>query len=1344
MVPEEQWLSMSDRIQILHVDDEEDFLEITQTFLGRLNESFEVETITSVPDAIEQIEIISYDCIISDYDMPTMSGLSFLEAVRKRDPDVPFILFTGKGSEEVASQAISEGVTDYLQKETGSEQFEVLANRIENIVDQYRAERRAEQQERLLTILRDVNQALVSATSVEEIEHRITEIIADASPYRFAWFGRYDKEHSRIVPKAIYGDTDLQFQPIRITSPDSDDLLSALDERDIKVVGEPSGILKRIEETAGTIDCQSLVVVPLDYQQETHGFIVAYTSDPELFDISEMSMLDEVAGDIAQALHAVTVRRELRKHETAVEAVPTGVFLLDEGATIDFVNERGAVLFGYEPAELIGESFQLLIDQGLVDADIIEWYVASLRELLSSSNPKNEAVTERTVNPEDGDPRKVEVHIRLRPFKDEFRGTVGVLRDVTERRAYEDIIKKIHAQATGLSECTTREEVYEKTLTAAEDLLAFDQAVISIESQDFLRVEATTEGVPIEDGTGFSIDEGVAGKTYRNQKSYLHNDAASVADAKPQTEVGSALSIPIGQWGVFQVIDQEPYSFDESDLELAQLLIRHTENMLSLLDREIEIENERDRFKALFENFPEPTLSYEFIDGKPYIKTVNEAFEQVFAWDEPTVSGKPVDDLLVPEDKQEEAEAIDAEVKAGKFVDTELKRRTATGERWFWFRNINMPASDRVDGYAIYTDITDRKQHQEALERERDRLSSLIEAIPEPIVLEVKRDGVPIIDRVNPAFEEIFGIDESIAMGRSLNELIVPEDKLTKAIEADERVMAGEDVSIETKRLTNEGLRDFILRSVPFGKVDAELERGSFTLYTDITERKQREATIQNERDLLAALFQAVPEPLIHVEHEGNDLLIRRVNDAFEEVFGFSEAEISGEMLDKFIVPPDELDVAAEINRKAIAGEQYVREVKRRTANGLRSFLLSTAQVGRRAGRVESVGTYVDITEQKQQAAELESQRQKIKGLYEAAIEIGASDVAEIVYEQIIHAAETILDYDLARVAVIEEDSLQTAITSRDLEQATDTAHPPIEGDGSVAAQVYRTGEAILIDDLRQSNQTSIEGPYLSAITVPIGDHGVFQAISEEIDAFSEDDLELVELFTAHAAEVLTRIDQTSKLEQRSEEIRRQNDRLERFASIVSHDLRNPLMVASGHIELAKDEVEHEMLEEVERAHNRMDAIIDNLLDFAKTGHDSVDLERVQLKESIKNCWTSVGSRTADLTVDIDHDIQADSELIKHLLENLLVNAVDHGGQEVSIHCGALEDGFFIEDDGPGIPPDEQASIFEPGFSTEPDGNGFGLAIVAEIVEAHGWAIEVTDAEHSGARFEICRVTIVD
>jgi DNA-binding NtrC family response regulator len=127
-------------IRVLHVDDEPEFRRLAAELLERKDERMTVETAGDAEEALDRLAEDTFDCVVSDYDMPGRDGIEFLEAVRETHSNLPFVLFTGKGSETIAAEAISAGVSDYLRKGAGADQFTVLANRIDNLVSQREAE----------------------------------------------------------------------------------------------------------------------------------------------------------------------------------------------------------------------------------------------------------------------------------------------------------------------------------------------------------------------------------------------------------------------------------------------------------------------------------------------------------------------------------------------------------------------------------------------------------------------------------------------------------------------------------------------------------------------------------------------------------------------------------------------------------------------------------------------------------------------------------------------------------------------------------------------------------------------------------------------------------------------------------------------------------------------------------------------------------------------------------------------------------------------------------------------------------------------------------------------------
>lgn len=217
-----------------------------------------------------------------------------------------------------------------------------------------------------------------------------------------------------------------------------------------------------------------------------------------------------------------------------------------------------------------------------------------------------------------------------------------------------------------------------------------------------------------------------------------------------------------------------------------------------------------------------------------------------------------------------------------------------------------------------------------------------------------------------------------------------------------------------------------------------------------------------------------------------------------------------------------------------------------------------------------------------------------------------------------------------------------------------------------------------------------------------------------------------------------------TEVKQRERELKRERDRLDEFASIVSHDLRNPLNAALSRLNMARSEYTSETLDGAANGIKRSLDLIDNLLSLARAGGLVSETEPIELADVVHICWTHLETVDADLTTDVDATIRADRSRLSQLLDNLFRNAVEHGGTDVTISVGQLADGMYVADDGSGIPVADTAEIFHAGFSTTQDGTGFGLNIVKQVADAHQWEISVTESHDGGARFEITGIEFVD
>lgn len=268
-------------------------------------------------------------------------------------------------------------------------------------------------------------------------------------------------------------------------------------------------------------------------------------------------------------------------------------------------------------------------------------------------------------------------------------------------------------------------------------------------------------------------------------------------------------------------------------------------------------------------------------------------------------------------------------------------------------------------------------------------------------------------------------------------------------------------------------------------------------------------------------------------------------------------------------------------------------------------------------------------------------------------------------------------------------------------------------------------------------------------------------------DQFSEWETTLVDLMSRWISYELQR-------RQVTEQLHAQNEQLERFASIVSHDLRNPLGIIGGYVQIAVETGDVEPLDRVQAAINRMETLIDDMLLLSRTENAISDYSAVDLGSLATRCWDTVPTETATLSVTTDQVVEADETRLTQLLENLFRNSVEHGstasrpnaddsiaqsstssqpevdsaaehdGHTVAVTVGSLADGFYIADSGSGIPDTDRQRVFESGYSSAQDGTGLGLSIVSEIVDAHGWEIEITTSETGGAQFDITGVDTID
>jgi PAS domain S-box-containing protein len=573
-------------------------------------------------------------------------------------------------------------------------------------------------------------------------------------------------------------------------------------------------------------------------------------------------------------------------------------------------------------------------------------------------------------------------------------------------------------------------------------------------------------------------------------------------------------------------------------------------------------------------------------------------------------------------------------------------------------------------------------------------------------------------------------------------------------------------------------------------------------------DRAVRERTVRTERDRFATLFERAEDAIAEVAFRPEGTVVRDVNPAFESTFGVEASAVVGRDVDDVVVPPGDGREAPEATHDARDGGGVDREVGRLTSDGVRDFRLRTVASEGDAGFV----VYADVTEHGRTTRALSR-------LHETARELVLAETVEEVAERTVRAAVDVLGFPVSGVRLYDPstDALELVAASAATTEVMGE-RPTYGRDEGVVWEVYERGEPRVVDDVASLDDGFVRRGIESALYLPLGEHGTVSMGAPEPAGFDESDVRLGEILGATAEVALDRARRTSLLRRREAELERQNERLEEFASVVSHDLRNPLAVAQGYLDMAKAAAGPEAaddFERVERAHGRMDRLITDLLRLARQGQRVGETTTVSLAEAARGAWSAVETDGASLTVAADRKLAADPDRLASLLENLFRNSVEHGstgsrpqaddsvehgstgsrpqaddsvehgstgsrpqaddsvehgstgsrsetddsvehgstgsrpraGDEVTdadravaVEVGPLPDGFYVADDGPGVPEDRRDRVFERGYSTTREGTGFGLSIVEEIAAAHGWTVAATEADGGGARFEVTGV----
>ncbi|PSQ52251.1 hypothetical protein BRD20_08500 [Halobacteriales archaeon SW_8_65_20] len=403
------------------------------------------------------------------------------------------------------------------------------------------------------------------------------------------------------------------------------------------------------------------------------------------------------------------------QYQQLFDALGDFVYVTGRDGQFLTVNDAALEVSGYTPEELVGEHVSILMDE----TDIARGS-EKIKELLGGA----ETITyEISVHTKDGGTRHVENHTSLLPApENEFRGTVGVLRDVTDRHRRDQQLHGLHDTTRQLFAADDQETVAEQVVEAAADILGHEMSVVRlVEGDDLVPLVISSAAREAFDGrwpVSVDADRPMAHTFQSGEPSYLSHEGAD-----NDVPLAGSYYTPLGSHGTLSIGITDLEEFSDSDRTLANVLATNATAAFDGLEQRQELATERDRFAALFENVPDPAAYVEFDEGEPIARDVNSAFESVFGYDRETVLDSSLDEYILPESERSDAAQYNTEIQAGESFHGDVRRLTDDGPRDFLLHVAPYEiGSTSTRGFAVYTDITDQKRRERELERQNERL----------------------------------------------------------------------------------------------------------------------------------------------------------------------------------------------------------------------------------------------------------------------------------------------------------------------------------------------------------------------------------------------------------------------------------------------------------------------------------------------------------------------------------------------------------------------------------------------------------------------------------------------
>ena len=503
--------------------------------------------------------------------------------------------------------------------------------------------------------------------------------------------------------------------------------------------------------------------------------------------------------------------------------------------------------------------------------------------------------------------------------------------------------------------------------------------------------------------------------------------------------------------------------------------------------------------------------------------------------------------------------------------------------------------------------------------------------------------------------------------------------------------------------------------SVSTSLVGDSPKHGRIVLMYEITSQKRREDRLERLNTRLQITLEETETGIWEWNTETGEVTW---DETVERLFGYGEGEFPG-TVDGFVnrvLDEDLEELEQKVDRAVETGGEYRANYRVRLPGGEVRWIQSRGVINHDAGEPKRMlGVATDITDIKRRERELRRYKKFIERSSDEIMHV--SETGEVLYESPV--PERLLGYEPG---------------GKVGDNIFEYIHPDDRADA-----LEKFNEALNDPDMKTAE---------TRLRVKDADNNYRWV---EVTGSDQTDTDIGGVVLS-LREITDQVEREQELRDTKQELEMSNKHLEEFASVASHELKEPLRTVSNYLELLRqenddilDEEAREYVESSIDATERMREMIEGLLEYSRAGTKDLELEMADteevLDEAVRNLGVLLLEEDTEVTCGTMPSVYADRSMLCRLFRNLIKNSAEHSGHgSVEVHVGARElDGkyeFSVEDDGVGIPEDQQGAVFDMFEGADwQEGTGIGLALCRRIVDRHGGSIRVESTEGEGTTF---------